>query len=206
MDELQVKPVAQGRYFDRTFNCEAVKVLPGEYFYTREDLMITTVLGSCVAACIGDRELGIGGMNHFLLPGNTGDTDSPVSESMRYGSYAMEVLINDLLKAGARRARLEAKVFGGGHVLPGLNSINVGGRNASFVLSYLRTDNIPVLVEDLLDVYPRKVCYFPHSGKVMVRKLKHNIDTSVLSRESEYQRSLVTTIKKKPVGGEIDLF
>jgi len=205
MAELHIKPVAKGHYFDRTFNCKAVKVLPGEYFYTREDMMITTVLGSCVAACIRDRELGIGGMNHFLLPGNSGDTDSPVSESMRYGSYAMEVLINDLLKAGARRANLEAKVFGGGHVLPGLNSINVGARNASFVLNYLRTDNIPILVEDLLDVHPRKVCYFPHSGKVMVRKLKHNADARVVSQESAYQRSLVTT-KKEPVGGDIDLF
>ncbi len=205
MAELHIKPVAKGHYFDRTFNCKAVKVLPGEYFYTREDLMITTVLGSCVAACIRDRELGIGGMNHFLLPGNSADSDSPVSESMRYGSYAMEVLINDLLKAGARRTHLEAKVFGGGHVLPGLNSINVGARNATFVLNYLRTDNIPVLVEDLLDVHPRKVCYFPRSGKVMVRKLKHNADARVVSQESAYQRSLATA-KQDPIGGDIDLF
>lgn len=206
MNELQVRPVAQGRYFDRTFDCEAVKVLPGEYFYTRQDLMITTVLGSCVAACIRDRVRGIGGMNHFLLPSNSAEADSPVSESMRYGSYAMEVLINELLKAGAKREHLEAKVFGGGNVLPGMTSINVGARNARFVLNYLKTDNIPVLVEDLLDIYPRKVCFFPGSGKVMVRKLKQSVDDSILTREREYQSSLKARLRRAPVSADIDLF
>lgn len=206
MSGLHFKPVAQGRYFDRTFNSEAVKVLPGEYFYTGQDLMITTVLGSCVAACIRDRVRGIGGMNHFLLPGTSGDADSPISESMRYGAYAMEVLINDLLKAGARREHMEAKVFGGGNVLPGITSINVGARNAKFVLNYLKTDNIPVVVEDLLDIYPRKVCYFPKTGKAMVRKLKQNLDDNVIKREREYQNSLGTKVQKAPVSGDIDLF
>ncbi|MCX7250498.1 MAG: chemoreceptor glutamine deamidase CheD [Burkholderiales bacterium] len=207
MSKLQTKPVAQGHYFDKTFGCQAVRVLPGEYFYTDQSLMMTTVLGSCVAACIRDRVRGIGGMNHFLLPEGASDADSPVSESMRYGAYAMEVLINDLLKAGARREHLEAKVFGGGNVLPGMTSINVGARNARFVLNYLQTDNIPVLVEDLLDIYPRKVCFFPHSGKVMVRKLKQNLDTTVLTTEREYQKRLGATLKQAPVsGGDIDLF
>ncbi|MDD2727909.1 chemoreceptor glutamine deamidase CheD [Malikia sp.] len=206
MVDMDVKSVAQSKYFDRTFGFDAVKVLPGEYFYTGQKLMITTLLGSCVAACIRDRVRGIGGMNHFLLPGNSADSDSPVSESMRYGSYAMEVLINDLLKAGARRENLEAKVFGGGNVLPGMTSINVGARNARFVLNYLKTDNIPVLVEDLLDIYPRKVCFFPHDGKVMVRKLKQSVDSTIITRESEYQRSLKTRIEKQPVSGDIDLF
>ena len=124
-----------------------------------------------------------------------------------YGVYRMEVLINDLLKSGARREHLEAKVFGGGNVLPGMTSINVGARNARFVLNYLQTDNIPVLVEDLLDIYPRKVCFFPHSGKVMVRKLKQNLDTTVLTSEREYQKRLGATLKQAPVsGGDIDLF
>jgi len=207
MNKLQTKPVATAHYFDKTFDCQAVRVLPGEYFYTDKSLMMTTVLGSCVSACIRDRVRGIGGMNHFLLPDGATDADSPISESMRYGAYAMEVLINDLLKAGARREHLEAKVFGGGNVLPGMTSINVGARNARFVLNYLQTDNIPVLVEDLLDIYPRKICYFPHSGKVMVRKLKQNLDTSVLTREREYLRSLGASLKKAPVSNnDIDLF
>jgi len=93
-------------YHDRTFGCDAAKILPGEYYYTRQDMVIVTVLGSCVAACIRDRTTGLGGMNHFMLP--DGGDSGPVSASMRYGTYAMEVLINDLLKAGARRENLEA--------------------------------------------------------------------------------------------------
>src|SRR4051812_3924933 len=131
-------------YFDRTFDCDAAKILPGEYYFTPKDMLIVTVLGSCVAACIRDRVSGIGGMNHFMLPDGGGDADSPVSASMRYGTYAMEVLINDLLKAGARRENLEAKVFGGGAVLRGFTAINVGERNAKFVLHYLQNESIKV--------------------------------------------------------------
>ena len=116
---------ANNVYYDRTFDRDAAKILPGEYYFTCKDMLIVTVLGSCVAACIRDRVTGIGGMNHFMLPAG-GDPDSPVSASMRYGTYAMEVLINELLKSGARRENLEAKVFGGGNVLAGFTSINVG--------------------------------------------------------------------------------
>ena len=97
-------------YYDRTFDCDAAKILPGEYYYTGQDMVIVTVLGSCVSACIRDRVTGLGGMNHFMLP-DGGDSNSPVSASMRYGTYAMEVLINELLKSGARRENLEAIAF-----------------------------------------------------------------------------------------------
>lgn len=86
-------------YYDRTFDCDAAKILPGEYYYTGKNMLIVTVLGSCVSACIRDRLTGLGGMNHFMLPDGGGDGGSPVSASMRYGSFAMEILINDLLKA-----------------------------------------------------------------------------------------------------------
>jgi len=194
--------LAHHRYFDRNFKSEAVRVLPGEYFYTRENLMIMTVLGSCVAACVRDRVSGIGGMNHFLLP-DGGDPDSPISESMRYGSYAMEVLINDLFKAGARRENLEAKVFGGGNVIKGMTSIAVGSRNAKFVVNYLNTDRIPIVVQDLEDIYPRKVCFFPNSGKVLVKKLKQDVPDQVLTSERDYQRRLKVVA---PAAGDIDLF
>lgn len=164
--------------------------------------MIMTVLGSCVAACVRDRISGVGGMNHFLLP-DGGDADSPVSESMRYGSYAMEVLINDLFKAGARRENLEAKVFGGGNVIKGMTSIAVGSRNAKFVVDYLKTDNIPIVVQDLEDIYPRKVCFFPASGKVLVKKLKQDATDQLISSERDYQRRLKVI---KPAVGDVDLF
>jgi chemotaxis protein CheD len=188
-------------YYDRTFDCDAAKILPGEYYFTHKDMMIVTVLGSCVSACIRDRVTGIGGMNHFMLP-DSGDGDSPISASMRYGTYAMEILINDLLKAGARRENLEAKVFGGGNVLRGFVAINVGERNAQFVKDYLRAENIRVVAEDLNDIWPRKVYFFPRTGKVLVKKLKQLHNNTLVNREQDYANKLVT----KPVVGEVDLF
>lgn len=188
-------------YYDRTFDCDAAKILPGEYYYTCKDMMIVTVLGSCVSACIRDRVTGIGGMNHFMLP-DGGDGDSPVSVSMRYGTYAMEVLINDLLKAGARRENLEAKVFGGGNVLRGFIAINVGERNAQFVRDYLKAENIRVVAEDLNDIYPRKVYFFPRTGKVLVKKLKQLNNNTLVNREQDYASRLLTT----PVAGDVELF
>lgn len=189
-------------YFDRHFDCESAKILPGEYYFTNKDMLIVTVLGSCVAACIRDRVTGIGGMNHFMLPdtGNDG-MDDPVSASMRYGTYAMEILINDLLKAGAKRSNLEAKVFGGGNVLKGFVAINVGERNSQFVKRYLKAENIPIVAEDLIDIYPRKVYFFPKTGKVLVKKLKQLHNETVITRETDYAKSIV-----KPVSGDIDLF
>jgi chemotaxis protein CheD len=187
-------------YYDRTFDCDAAKILPGEYYYTQQNMLIVTVLGSCVAACIRDRVTGLGGMNHFMLP--DGGDSGPVSASMRYGTFAMEVLINDLLKAGARRESLEAKVFGGGAVLRGFTAMNVGERNAAFVTSFLKTEKIPVLAEDLNDIYPRKVYFFPKTGKVLVKKLMQTHNDTLAKRELDY----ASRLKVEPVAGDIDLF
>jgi len=192
---------ASNVYYDRTFDCDAAKILPGEYYFTHKDMMIVTVLGSCVSACIRDRVTGIGGMNHFMLP-DSGDGDSPISASMRYGTYAMEILINDVLKAGARRENLEAKVFGGGNVLRGFIAINVGERNAQFVRDYLKAENIRTVAEDLNDIWPRKVYFFPRTGKVLVKKLKQLHNNTLVNREQDYASKLVA----KPVGGAVDLF
>lgn len=189
-------------YYDRTFDRDAAKILPGEYYFTAKDMLIVTVLGSCVAACIRDRVSGVGGMNHFMLPDGGGDADSPVSASMRYGTYAMEILINDLLKAGARRENLEAKVFGGGNVLRGFIAINVGERNALFVRDYLKAENIRITAEDLNDVHPRKVYFFPRTGKVLVKKLKQMNNNTLVNREQDYASRLQTN----KVGGDVELF
>ena len=194
--------LATNLYYDRTFDCEAAKILPGEYYYTHKPMLIVTVLGSCVAACIRDRVSGIGGMNHFMLPDSGGEPGNPLSASMRYGAYAMEVLINQLLKTGARRENLEAKVFGGGNVLRGFTAINVGERNAEFVRHFLRAENIRIVAEDLNDVHPRKVYFFPATGKVLVKKLKQLNNYTLVKREQDYAGRL----KTHEVGGEIDLF
>jgi chemotaxis protein CheD len=198
---MDLEQFATNVYFDRTFDCQAAKILPGEYYFTNKDMLIVTVLGSCVSACIRDRVTGLGGMNHFMLPDGGGD-GSPVSASARYGTYAMEILINDLLKAGARRENLEAKVFGGGAVLKGFTAINVGERNAAFVLNFLKVEKIRVMAEDLNDIYPRKVYFFPRTGKVLVKKLMQSHNDTLVKREIEY----ASRLKVAPVGGDIDLF
>lgn len=202
MSKLSEEHFATNVYFDRTFDCDAAKILPGEFYFTNKDMLIVTVLGSCVSACIRDRVTGVGGMNHFMLPDTGGDTDNPVSASMRYGTYAMEVLINELLKAGAKRENMEAKVFGGGNVLRGFTAINVGERNAKFVLDYLKAERMRVIAEDLNDIYPRKVYFFPKTGKVLVKKLKVEHNDTLRKREQDYASRLKTT----SVGGEVDLF
>lgn len=194
---------ANNLYYDRTFDCDAAKILPGEYYCTFKDMLIVTVLGSCVSACIRDRVSGIGGMNHFMLPDGGGDAGNPlISASARYGTYAMEVLINELLKNGARRENLEAKVFGGGNVLRGLTALNVGERNAEFVRAYLKAEGIRVLAEDLNDIFPRKVYFFPRSGRVLVKKLRELNNNTLVNREQDYASRLAG----KNIGGEVDLF
>ena len=202
MTEIIDDQVATNLYFDKNFNSQAVKLLPGEYYVTDKDLLLVTVLGSCVAACIRDCYSGIGGMNHFMLPDGGGDPGSPLNASARYGTYAMEILINQLLKLGARRCNLEAKVFGGGNVLDGLTVANVGQRNADFVLKFLQTEKIRVVAQDLVDIFPRKVYFFPKSSKVMVKKLRNMHNTTISQREKHYRQRL----HQVDSGGEVELF
>ncbi|MFN0304645.1 MAG: chemoreceptor glutamine deamidase CheD [Burkholderiales bacterium] len=193
--------VKSGRLFDRNLGCDTVRVLPGDYFVTDEEIGIITVLGSCVAACLWDEGSGLGGMNHFMLA-DGGANDESGGAPARYGLYAMEVLINDLLKRGARRSKMKAKLFGGGAVIRGMTTMNVGDRNAAFALEFLRTEKIPLVGQDLREAYARKVAFMPKSGRAMVKRIDPNADSSVVELERKY----VTTLAKKPVGGDIELF
>lgn len=187
------KALATRRHFDTRMGCDTVKLLPNEYYVTDEEIMLSTVLGSCVAACMRDAAAGVGGMNHFMLPG-ADETGRVGGDAMRYGAYSMEILINELLKAGARRERLEAKVFGGGAVLDQMRQLNVGERNADFVLAYLRTENIPVLAQDLRGEQARRVHYFPRTGQVLMRRLPaHHRAGPVLARREQALRESLRT-------------
>jgi len=136
-------------------------------------------------------------MNHFLLPDGGGNGDV----SGRYGSYAMELLIGEMVKRGATRSTMEAKVFGGGAVLGGMNSINVGERNTAFVMDYLRTERITVVSKDVMDIYPRKVCFLPASGKALVKRLASaNADALAAQERAAAARAAPRA------GGSIDLF
>ena len=194
--------LAPNLYYDRTFNSDAAKILPGEYYVTRREMVLVTTLGSCVAACIRDKGNGIGGMNHFMLPENAGEQGGWGASSTRYGTYAMEMLINQLLKLGARREYMEAKLFGGGAVIKNMSATNVGERNARFGMDYLKTEAIPVVAKDLLDIYPRKVYFFPNTGKVLVKKLRNLHNDTIATREREYSSRLV----ESKVEGDIELF
>jgi chemotaxis protein CheD len=202
LEQLKSAPRRPGEasffFHDAHFRNDAVKVLPGEFFVHHEDMLIMTTLGSCIAACLWDRERRIGGMNHFMLPDGAGAADSG-----RYGSYAMELLINELIKRGASRMTLEAKVFGGGAVIGGMTTLNVGERNTQFVLDYLKTERIAVVSKDVLDIYPRKVCFLPASGKAMVKRLAPANPEAIVEQERAVAQSL------RPAstgGGSIDLF
>lgn len=186
-------------FYDAHFKNEAVKILPGEYFVHDEDILIMTTLGSCIAACIWDRQLRIGGMNHFMLPEGNGTG----ADAGRYGSFAMELLINELVKRGATRSTMEAKVFGGGAVISGMNSINVGERNTKFVLDYLATERITVVSKDVMDVYPRKVCFLPHSGKAMVKRLAATNTDALLAQE---RAAAAKPVPAASAAGTVDLF
>ncbi len=189
-------------YFDREHNTEAAKILPGEYYATARNMVLVTVLGSCVCACIRDKVNGIGGMNHFMLPHSGQDRNNPLGASARYGAYAMEILINQLLKMGAKRSNFEAKVFGGASVLRGFTVNNVGERNAEFVTQFLKTEKIPVVAQDMLDVNPRKVYYFPATGLVRVKNLKQVHNDTIISREAEYNARL----QYAKLEGDVELF
>jgi chemotaxis protein CheD len=193
------------RYWDRTNEIVAAKILPGEYYVTAKDEMVTTVLGSCVSACIRDKKLGVGGMNHFMLPldsagtGWSGASDM-VSAATRYGNFAMEHMINDILKQGALRKNLEVKVFGGGQIISSMTDI--GRKNIEFVLAYIEQEGLVLASQDLGDIYPRKVNYYPKTGRVKVKKLRHMHNDTIVRRERSYKHD----IEAQPVAGEIELF
>jgi chemotaxis protein CheD len=171
LDRLRAQPRAEGQanffYREVVFNADAVRVMPGEFFVHGEDIVITTTLGSCIAACLWDRQAQIGGMNHFMLPGGAGTAQ----DAGRYGIEAMERLVNALVKQGATRKTLDAKIFGGAAMIQGPGSLHVGERNTRFVLDYLRQHAITLISKDVLGSSPRKVCFFPQTGRVMVRRL-----------------------------------
>ncbi|MGB3391885.1 MAG: chemoreceptor glutamine deamidase CheD [Stenotrophomonas sp.] len=191
------------RYWDTVHGCMTVKVLPGEFYVSEQDEVVTTVLGSCVAACIHDPHHLVGGMNHFMLPEPRGDRDSwtaTAGRAARYGSDAMEQLINSILAAGGRRGDLMVKIFGGGRVLAQMTDI--GRRNIEFVQRYIVTENLNLCASDLGDVYPRQVQFFPKSGRVRVRLLRRRDDVALVADERSYLKRLAND----PIKGEVELF
>ncbi len=172
------------RMRDSRFPHEIASILPGEFFVSSEPMIVYTVLGSCISACIRDPIVGVGGMNHFMLPEPRESAHDSWGESTRYGSFAMESLINEILKRGGHRNRLEIKLFGAGRIYEG--NIDVGEKNAKWVLQYLKSEGMPVVKTDLGDVFPRKVYYQTDSGRVLMKKIERIKNRTVFDRESQY--------------------
>jgi chemotaxis protein CheD len=199
-------PVLRGfehirRYWDRTHHSFAAKILPGEYYVTCADEAVITSLGSCVSACIRDRVYGVGGMNHFMLPEAADHKEihaGDLTEAARYGSFAMEQLINEVLKAGGRRENLEIKLIGGGQVIATMSS-TVGDRNIQFAKEYVANEGLDIASSDLGGTWPRRVVYFPATGKVRVKKLRSQ---EVLAQERTYQDQ----ISHQHIEGDVELF
>lgn len=190
------------RYWDKSNNKIVAKILPGELYVTKIDEMITTVLGSCISACIRDPYASVGGMNHFMLPMSKDQSllKSKDSTAARYGNFAMEQLINEILKHGGERHNLEVKLFGGGRVLSHMT--DVGRRNIDFALDYMKLEGLKLISKDLGDLYPRKVQYDPLTGKVRMKKLRTMHNITVADREEAYMHE----IEDKPAEGDIELF
>ena len=195
------------RYWDNIHKVWAAKILPGEFYVSTHGEMIVTVLGSCISACIRDRVRGIGGMNHFMLP-EQGEHSSdvwgsnPSTHASRYGNWAMEYLINEILKRGGRRENLEVKLFGGGQMI--VSMTDIGQRNILFAYNYLQNEGLSVMASDLGDEFARKVLYFPDTGSVKVRRIKQLQNDTIIKREVAYQKEMAKPSVSD--AGSIDLF
>jgi chemotaxis protein CheD len=200
--DLNIKPCKGlfahiNRYVDRANKCVAAKLMPGEFYISENREMITTVLGSCVSACVYDPKQGIGGMNHFMLPEKG---DSVEGESARYGIYAMESLINELMKCGSKKNDLKVKLFGGGKIIEKMS--DVGRKNILFAKNFIYAEGLELEASDLGLIYPRKVNFFPHTGKAMVKRLRTLHNDTIEMREKQYAASL----RKESIAGDIELF
>ncbi|MFY8351662.1 chemoreceptor glutamine deamidase CheD [Pseudoalteromonas sp. SSM20] len=186
------------RYWDRGRDSVVAKILPGEVYVTKQDELISTVLGSCISACVYDYKMGIGGMNHFMLPAN--NNASIDSLSCRYGNWAMEFLINEIIKNGGSRENFKIKIFGGGKIIKGMGDVGEG--NIMFVSQYLKNEGLQVESHDVGGPWPRKVLFNPTTGKAHVKKLRSMHNDTIQQREFKYLHE----IEEQDTHTDIELF
>ena len=202
----QFKSVLQGfehvkRFWDPKRSRVTAKVLPGEFYVSKNDELISTVLGSCIAACVYDEGLGIGGMNHFMLPIEKGtDPSNAHSLNCRYGNWAMEFLINEILKNGASKRNLKVKLFGGGKIIRSMTDIGLG--NIRFARAYLHEEGLELASHDVGGPWPRKIIFNPQTGKVQVKKLREMHSATIEKREVRYLHD----IEEQDSKTDIELF
>ncbi|MBU3981171.1 MAG: chemotaxis protein CheD [Proteobacteria bacterium] len=176
------------RFYSKKYNKTVNMLRAGEYYASKNGEILHTILGSCIAACIYDHEKKIGGMNHYLLPSMIRPDEIMVSEVGRYGMYAMELLIGELIKCGAKRKNLTAKIFGGGNVLEFRKADgDVTGSNIRFVKKFLELEGIPIQKEDLGGYDGRKIMFFTDTAKVLLKRFNMKKDIETFNEEKSYK-------------------
>ncbi|HNU75129.1 MAG: Chemoreceptor glutamine deamidase CheD [Deltaproteobacteria bacterium ADurb.BinA179] len=189
------------------FKRNMVIIYPGEFYVSTQDI-IATVLGSCISVCIKDKKTGLAGMNHFMLPGDVRSEEMFLSASAKYGMFAMEQLINEMIKRKGSKKDFEAKVFGGGHVLNFRKTdSNVPESNIDFVRAFLRMEQIAIVKEDVGGYSGRKILFFPETAKVLLQRLESSVDSKVIQAELSYKTRLFREKEKlQQTGGDLTLF
>jgi chemotaxis protein CheD len=190
--------------FDPRLNREILEIYPGEFHASRNPCVISTVLGSCVSVALHDSADGVGGMNHFMLPGRLGQEKIYVSNAGKYGMFAMELLINEMIKMGAKKKAMIAKVFGGGKVLKSLlgASGGVADSNVTFAMEFLSEEGIPVSSSDVGGTLGRKILFFTEDSRVLLKRLSYIQDIPLVLDEDKY----LTRLQKEEKKGKITLF
>lgn len=181
-----------------------VSVSPGDHYVTNEPgEMVVTLLGSCVAACARDTVTGVGGLNHFLLPsGDLHDRSQGNDEAMRFGDYAMEMLLNTIYRKGGQRGRIEFKIFGGARVLGGQTMLKIGEQNINFVERFLRTEGFPIVGRSVGGTAPRRLRFHPATGRAFVQELDRTSAVSITNEEESYR----SKIARRAPAGDVEFF
>ncbi|MFK7887652.1 MAG: chemoreceptor glutamine deamidase CheD [Gammaproteobacteria bacterium] len=195
-------PLNTDRHFDSQLDAYVARISVGDCYVTNKDEVISTVLGSCIAACIRDPLAGIGGMNHFMLPGcGAARAGGDELAERRYGAASMEVLINALLAQGGRKERFEIKLFGGAELLAG-GSSRIGQANTRFAHEFIRLEGLNLAAADCGGPYPRRVQYWPATGRAMVM----NMPLERAQTELANEQKVAKTLAQKMPEGDIELF
>ncbi len=177
--------------FNTRLGKDVTFIHPGEFFSSYDDIIISTLLGSCISVVLVDHANEVGGMNHFMLPSTT-SKEFYLTQSGKYGMFAMELLINSLMKNGADRKSLEAKVFGGATVMQDLGKsyINVSQSNIDFAFEYLNVESIKIISSDVGGILGRKIFLYPKTGKVLLKRLSGKSIITLTDEEYQYLKSV----------------
>lgn len=187
-------------FFNKQFNRKIIIILPGEHFISNEDIILQTLLGSCISVCMYSDHDDLIGMNHFMLPGIINPKQFHQSDYGRYGMYAMDKLIGEFIQRGIKKEKLKAKVFGGANILNfGKGSETISSYNIKFIINYLDRENIPIISSHLGGNRSRKILFFSLTKKVFLKEMSGREEGKVIKEEIFYKNKIVEKTKKQDI-------